>query len=118
VSAAWAKASDEVWLEVIQKYPDYVRWVAHNKSISLEIIRILAVHPDDNVRFSIAAKRKTPPEILWLLAKDQDDSVRQRVVNNAKTPTEILEFLLNDSWEDIRERARQRLEAIKLKPSK
>jgi hypothetical protein len=98
VSAAWAKASDEVWLEVIQKYPDYVHWVAHNKSISLEIIRILATHPDDDVRSFIARKRKTPPDVLWMLAKDQDDSVRAGVVCNAKTPKEILEFLLNDSW--------------------
>ena len=101
VSAAWAKASDEVWLEVIEKYPDYVRLVAHNKSISLEIIRVLAVHPDDSVRSFIARKRKTPPEILWMLAKDQIDSVRASVAYNAKTPTEILELLLNDSWEDI-----------------
>jgi hypothetical protein len=114
-SAAWAKASDDVWLEVIQKYPEYARWVAHNKSISLEIIRVLAVHPDDGVRSFIAAKRKTPPAVLWMLAKDKVDSVRARVVNNAKTSKEILEFLLNDPWENIRERAQQRLEAIQLK---
>jgi hypothetical protein len=116
--ASSGSTSDEVWLEVIQKFPDYTRWVAHNKSISLEIIRILATHPDDDVRWFIAAKRKSPPDVLWMLAKDQVDSVRKRVAYNAKTPKEILEFLLNDSWEDIRERARQRLEAIELKASK
>jgi hypothetical protein len=113
--ASSGSASDEVWLEVIQKFPDYTRRVAFNKSISLEIIQILAVHPDDGVRSFIAAKRKSPPDVLWMLAKDQVDSVRHRVVNNAKTPKEILEFLLNDSWEDIRERAQKRLEAINLK---
>jgi hypothetical protein len=113
--ASWGSASDEVWLEVIHNHPEYARWVAHNKSISLEVIRILAAHPDDAVRSFIAAKRKTPTDLLWLLAKDQVDSVRARVANNAKTPTEILGFLLNDPWKNVRERAWQRLEAIKLK---
>jgi hypothetical protein len=113
--ASWGEASDEVWLEIIQKYPYYTRWVAHNKSISLEIIQILAVHLDDDVRHFIAAKRKTPPNILWLLAKDKVDSVRHRVVYNAKTPKDILEFLLDDPWENIRERAQLPLEKIKLK---
>jgi hypothetical protein len=113
--ASWGEASDEVWLEVIQKYPDYVRWVAHNKSISLEIVRVLALHPDDDVRSLIAAKRKSPTDVLWMLAQDKVDSVRARVAYNAKTPKEILGFLLNDPWENVRERARQRLEAIQLK---
>jgi hypothetical protein len=115
VSAAWAKASDAVWLEVIQQSPDHARWVAHNKSISLEVIRILAAHPDEAVRSFIAAKRKTPAEVLWILARDQVDSVRARVVFNAKTPKDILEFLLNDPWQEIRERARARLEEIERK---
>jgi hypothetical protein len=114
--ASWGSASDEVWLEMIQKFPDYTRWVAFNKSISLEIIRILATHPDDDVRWFIAAKRKSPPDVLWMLAKDQFDSVRQRVAYNAKTPKEILEFLLNDPWEDIRERVQKRLEELKTTP--
>jgi hypothetical protein len=107
--AAWGEATDEVWLEVIKKYPDYVQWVAHNKSISLNIVRLLSTHPDWRVRSSIAEKRKTPPDVLRALAKDEDDSVRMRVVYNAKTPQEILEFLLNDPWENIREKAQQRL---------
>jgi hypothetical protein len=115
VSAAWAKASDQVWLEVIQKYPDYVRWVAHNKSISLEIVRVLALHPDDDVRSFIAAKRKSPTDVVWLLAQDKVDSVRARVAYNAKTPKEILEFLLNDPWEEIRTSVQRRLEAIEPK---
>jgi hypothetical protein len=109
LSAAHGKASDEVWLEVIKQYPEYARWVAHNKTISVEIIRVLATNPDENVRFQIAAKRKTPPDVLWTLAKDENDSVRNRVVHNAKTPKEILEFLLNDSWREIQEAAQRRL---------
>jgi hypothetical protein len=113
--ASWGEASDEVWLEVIQKYPECARWVAHNKSISLEIIRILAIHPDDDVRSFIAAKRKSPTDVLWMLAQDKVDSVRARVAYNAKTPKEILEFLLNDPWEEIRTSVQRRLEAIQPK---
>ena len=115
LSAAWGEASDEIWLEVIDKHPDYARWVAHNKSISLEVIRVLAAHPDDAVRSLIAAKRKSPTDVLWLLTKDPVESVRASVAYNAKTPKEILEFLLDDAWENIRKRAQQRLEEINLK---
>ena len=108
-SAAWGEASNEVWLEVIDKYPDHARWVAHNKSISLEVIRVLAAHPDDAVRSLIAAKRKSPTDVLWLLAKDRADSVRARVAFNAKTPRDILEFLLNDPWEDVQRAVQRRL---------
>ncbi|WP_268633261.1 hypothetical protein [Paenibacillus alvei] len=35
LKAAWDDAPFEVWLEVINKYPDMREWVAHNKSIQL-----------------------------------------------------------------------------------
>jgi hypothetical protein len=108
-SAAWAEASDEVWLDTINGYPDYARWVAHNKSISVNIIRMLAEHSDADIRDFIAAKRKTPPEILWILAKDDAESVRHSVVFNAKTPKEILEHLTNDLVEGIRQSAQKKL---------
>jgi hypothetical protein len=110
--AAWGEATDEIWLEVIENFPDYAEWVAHNKSISLNIVKVLATHPDWRVRSRIAEKRKTPPDILWELAKDANETVRSCVVNNAKTPQEIVEFLLDDSWETIKERAQQRLTKI------
>ncbi len=114
--AASGKASNEVWLEVIERYPEYAQWVAHNKSIPLDIIRVLALHPDDNVRLHIAAKRKSPADVLWVLARDKNDSVRNRVVHHPKTPKEILEFLLHDPWGDVRELAQRRLE--KMEPKK
>jgi hypothetical protein len=54
--ASSGEASNEVWLDVVTRFPDYTRWVAHNKSISVDIIRLLASHKDDSVRSFIAAK--------------------------------------------------------------
>jgi hypothetical protein len=45
LSAVWGEASDEVWLDTIDRYPDYVWWVAHNKSISVNIMKRLLETP-------------------------------------------------------------------------
>lgn len=49
--AAHDSASDEIWLEVIENYPDMRKWVAHNKTISNRIIEVLASDAGDHVRF-------------------------------------------------------------------
>lgn len=40
--AANDSASIEVWRDVISLYPDMHRWVAHNKTVPIEILAILA----------------------------------------------------------------------------
>lgn len=99
--AANDSADIKVWLDIILKYPDMKKWVAHNKTIPEKIIRMLAKDKDNNVRLMIAHKRKTPSDILMDLAKDKDESVRMAVAKNKKTSKEILLYLKNDSWEQI-----------------
>ena len=57
LKAAWDEAPFEVWLEVIKKYPEMREWVAHNKSIPVEILEILAADADKRVRFMVALKK-------------------------------------------------------------
>ncbi len=107
--AAAEEAPLEVWREVIAEYPDMREWVAHNKTVPIEVIEILARDPTANVRHTIARKRRTPPHVLEQLARDTDDSVRLAVACNPKIPRGLLEFLLNDKWAEVRVTAASRL---------
>ena len=108
--AAWDEAPLEVWLEVIEKYPDMREWVAHNKTIPVEIMEILADDTDENVRFTVAMKNRLPENLQLKLARDPDSSVRNRIVYNKKATLRALMMLLNDDEEDIRKLARKRID--------
>ncbi|MBL4819320.1 MAG: hypothetical protein JKY15_08905 [Deltaproteobacteria bacterium] len=107
--AVWEEAEITVWKQVIADYPDMRKWVAHNKSIPDEIIRMLVFDEDWSVRHTIARKRKTPPDVLVILAKDIDEGVRRLVSVHRKTPAGILEMMLNDECPEIVGIARERL---------
>jgi hypothetical protein len=109
LQAAHDSADIQVWLEVIEKYPEFQKWVAHNKSIPEEIIVLLSESFDARVRSTIADKRKTPGYILQKLSRDSDEGVRLRVAYNAKVSKEILVTLLDDPWERVVETATKKL---------
>jgi hypothetical protein len=102
-------ASMDTWLELINNYPDYQEWVAHNKTIPDTIIELLSNSLSTRVRAIIASKRKTPTHILEKLSKDIEDSVRRSIVYNPKTPTYILTSMLQDNWQLIANKAKDRL---------
>lgn len=107
--AAQEEAPVEVWQDVISRYPEMRRWVAHNKTVPIEILALLANDPDKRVRLMVAMKRKLTPEILEVLAADEDESVRLRVARHRRTPRTVLEQLAHDSWAQVREVAGQKL---------
>ncbi|MBX3118605.1 MAG: hypothetical protein KF784_06040 [Fimbriimonadaceae bacterium] len=107
--AAHGTASEEVWLDVIHRYPELREWVAHNKTVPISILKILAKDSEPRVRFSVAVKRKLTPDLFCELAADEDEGVRQGIVYNPKVPKAILEQLTNDSVSLIREVAKSRL---------
>ncbi len=111
--AAHEAANVQVWLEVIEKYPEYHFWVAHNKTIPNEIIQLLSESQNAPVRHMIASKRKTPAHILEKLSRDINESVRERVAHNAKVPKEILVGMLNDSCERILKTVKVKLSRFK-----
>jgi hypothetical protein len=74
--AAHEQAPLKVWMKVIVDYPDFRQWVAHNKTVPLEVLDLLAGDEDVKVRWFVAGKRKTPDRILRRLAVDPDESVR------------------------------------------
>jgi hypothetical protein len=107
--AAAEPASLEVWREVVASRPDLRFWVAHNKTVPLEILRDLASDPDPRVRAMVADKRKLDAELFERLAGDPDADVRARLASNAKAPRAVLERLAADGESIVAEPARERL---------
>ncbi|PYY29784.1 Uncharacterized protein PIL02S_01984 [Paenibacillus illinoisensis] len=110
--AAWEKATLEVWVEVVEKYPDMRFWVAQNKTIPYEIMEILSDDQSERVRGMIASKNRLPEHLQMKMAKDLDSSVRERIAYNKKTSAVVLQLLLHDEDESIREKARNRLTSL------
>ncbi len=107
--AAHEDAPLEVWLEVIEKFPKMRSWVAHNKTVPIEILEVLSRDRDPDVRSCVATKRKLPEQIQILLARDEDYSVRERLSCNAKVTEATLRLLAEDVEWRIRENAKSRL---------
>jgi hypothetical protein len=107
--AAWEEAPMQVWLDVIAQYPDMRSWVAHNKTVPLEILAILADDPDRDVRYTVATKRKLDQALQTKLSKDSDAGVRQALATNAKASGETLQRLADDADERVRAFAREKL---------
>jgi hypothetical protein len=112
--AATEEAPISVWRDVIKKYPEYRRWVSHNKSVPLEILEELCQF-DSTVRQFVAAKRKLSPAMLEVLSRDESYVVRIAVAANRKAPIAILERLLNDQNQYVSRAAEYNLEVTKNK---
>ena len=107
--AATEEAPISVWRDVIKKYPEYRRWVSHNKSVPLEILEELCQF-DSTVRQFVAAKRKLSPAMLEVLSRDESYVVRIAVAANKKAPIAVLERLLNDESKHVSRAARYNLD--------
>jgi hypothetical protein len=107
--AAWEEAPLEVWYEVIERFPDMREWVAHNKTVPMEILRVLVRDPDVRVRDTVARKNKLDEPLLRLLAKDPDEGVRLAIAGHKKAPEGLLREMLGDPWGNINELIQERL---------
>jgi hypothetical protein len=108
--AALEEAPPAVWREVIATMPDMREWVAHNKTVPLEILELLARDADAKVRWTVAGKRKLPAQLQLELAGDLDAGVRHQLACNAKVTKRVLELLVNDAEEFVQQCAVKRLQ--------
>jgi hypothetical protein len=92
--ASHEAASEAVWLDVIRIYPKLRKWVVHNKTVPLSILRLLASDDDRHVRWNVATKRKLDHALFEALSGDPDEGVRRAIANNAKCPEDIRELLV------------------------
>lgn len=108
--ATHEEAAESVWRAVISGFPEMREWVAHNKTVPVEILDVLSRDSDARVRCAVAMKRKLPEELQLLLARDIDGTVRQSIVYNAKATKRVLQILGDDVDLRIKEKAVERLE--------
>lgn len=113
--AAWEDADGAVW-ESLLGDQEMRFWVAHNRTIPAEIMRVLAADEDWRVRDRIATKNACPGEILELLSTDTHDAVASTVAGHPNTPDAALRRLAVHPWEQVREKALHRLAARGLQP--
>src|SRR5258708_1534163 len=107
--AATNSAAPGVWVDVIREFPEMKVWVARNKTVPLEVLRLLASDSDAPVRLAVAMKSKLPHDLMVQLGRDTEASVRQRVACNKNAGVEILEELAKDESELVSAPARARL---------
>lgn len=107
--AAHDEAPLPVWWDLVKNHPDMKSWVAHNKTVPMEILDALSKDKASEVRHAVARKRKVTREIFERLARDPDEGVRLAVAYNVSTPDTVLQLLVDDSWEQVAVKARARL---------
>jgi hypothetical protein len=107
--AAHDEAPLEVWRDIVRRHPDMRSWVAHNKTVPVEILAVLARDPSPDVRCSVAMKNKLPSDVMLELAGDEDESVRERIAYNKNAPVPILRKLAVDKVHRVAEIAQSRL---------
>jgi hypothetical protein len=107
--AAADNAPLNVWHDVLHRFPAYRRWVAHNKTVPIEILTILAKDSDSEVRWHVASKNKLTVELIEALADDPDETVRSRIVRHKRLPLSVLERMRHDPSEVVRAAAAERL---------
>jgi hypothetical protein len=105
IRAAQEEATICVWIDVMQRYPEMRSWMAHNKSVPIEVLAMLALDPDPDVRSVVADRRKLTPELFRQLSADADEAVRACIAYNKKVPLEVLETLAADPVDIVREAA-------------
>lgn len=112
--SALEEAPAAVWREVIDRFPDHRRWVAHNKTVPVEILEELCKF-DADTRYFVACKRKLSYTLFESLSKDADTNIRIAISVNKKTPMNILESLFDDVNEEVACAARDNHDARKNK---
>lgn len=109
--AAREEAPLQVWLDVIDRYPEMRCWVVRNERVPVEVLEKLSADPDPEVRAAVARKRKLPEHLQQVLAQDEDRDVRYQVACNARATAAVLQLLTGDPAELVRRRALDRIKA-------
>ena len=80
-----------------------------------EILNMLAINANYEVRCTVAANKNTSADTLDILAKDKDDDVRLAVANNPNTSYNTLIMLIKDKSVYISKTAEYTLKECKEK---
>jgi nicotinamide mononucleotide adenylyltransferase len=106
--AAVEEAPIKVWMTLINEHAEMREWVAHNKTVPVEVLSILTNDPSIAVRCVVAGKRSLSIVLFEYLAEDAHESVRQRIACNKSAPIYILKMFMNDTASVLAEAAKRR----------
>jgi hypothetical protein len=106
-------ASEEVWLDILLKYPNLARHVAFNSSVSIKVLERAVEVGDVWTRFDVAMKRRINRSLFDRLANDPDATVRTRIALNPKVPADVLDRLCGDEDPMVSDAAKERRAAMK-----
>ena len=95
-SKTFGTASEEVWTDILTKYPNLARHVVFNNSVSIGVLELAIDVGDVWTRFDVAMKRRISRRIFDKLSADKDASVREQIALNPKVPEDILKKLCMD----------------------
>ncbi|MFE0748047.1 HEAT repeat domain-containing protein [Gordonia sp. NPDC058843] len=100
-----------VWLEIIADCPQHKSFVAQNKTIPREVLRVLVEDDDRDVRFTLAMRRAVgrDDQIAGVLASDPDPAIRAALARNPQLGLHLLVQLAQDDDDWVRERASETL---------
>lgn len=108
--ATWGQATDSVWFEIIDRYPNMRRWVAQNKTLSAPVLMRLAGDSDVRVRYGVATTPGLGEGVLDVLMNDVDASIRRVIVTQDNLSPDQLKRLAADSDADVAGDAAEQLE--------
>lgn len=94
----------EVWIKVLENYPDFKEWVIHNKTVQTEILEMLSKDQSNKIRGLVARKRKITKEIFERLAMDKDENVRCDLMCNTKLSIEQKSQIRTDDSDWLKEK--------------
>lgn len=95
-SFAFVRATEDLWLALIESRPDLRLHIAFNKTTTEPVLMRLAQDPDPRVRNRIAMTRRLTLPIFQMLARDASEDIRGTVVFNPKLPDEVKAVLRRD----------------------
>jgi hypothetical protein len=107
--SAWEDALPQVWRSLVKGHPEMRFWVAHNRTVPEEMLRILAVDPEWRVRHRVASRRSCSSDILELLSNDTNDSIASLVAGHPNTPSLALRRLAQYPWDQVSTKAIRQL---------
>lgn len=90
-----------LWADVASS-PARAFAVASDAYVPPEVLAHLALHPSEDVRWSVAENPGTSPETLLRLAQDSSEVVRSSVAESQKVPAEGLLRLAHDPSPSVR----------------
>lgn len=87
-----------------------VRRAAEHPRVSPELLAVLSVHTDPEIRAAVVDNHQTTTDLHWKLAQDLCDDVRYAVAESYTVNMDVLSSLLEDANPYISHRARATLQ--------